>query len=711
MRAKQNTHSPSISNVSSNNRLIRLFRAWAVILFLTLAAYSNSFSTGLLFDSKVVITEDPRLQAWEWPRIRDILLDDYWHGRESNLYRPLTTLSYAVQYSLCGHRDQPMPYHTVNLFLHIGVGILLFHLLRRMGLALFPATAATLFFTLHPLTVEGVTNVVGRADVLCAGGILIALHGRLFLCGHQTKNRFWTACFLVTTGAFISVGSKESGVTLIGLLILFDLIFVWSQPASDEGKEKSTTFSKRSLLCLYAISLCVAGIWFYFRHLATLTGIDPVLAGDNPILTLKQPWAFLTASTILLRYLILIIWPAELSADYSFDAIPMVEVDTGATMIAQGLGAVVFLSAVVGAAGYYRRRAPRVAFFTLFFFVTIAPVSNIFIRIGTIMAERLLYIPLIGVAGLCACGLQWAWSRTNPPVRRWIPATAIVIVLTLASRTWWRNRDWVDMPSLFRSAVSVVPDSFKANSLYAANVWLEAATEEEREKVIDQILPYAERSVEIMKQLPESGWSHSPLGNLIEFYMFKMDTTEEPETAIWRQRALELCYLSLEAEEAILKRTGGDSASSGNFIFHLQMGKLLLHEGKMEEGMEELQTAIRLHPAPPALLSASAALREIGRTKDAMLWALAAFTLDQTSDSVFEQLDISAEELNLVEAIPPGQGQRAVYIDHPSLRPLLDTACAKFYRLLREAGHSDFAKRYRLLAVDSLGCPAEQFPQ
>src|SRR5579871_570735 len=97
----------------------RMLALWALVL----AAYSNSFQAGLVFDSAVVISEDARVHAVTPQNLQLILTGPYWHaGATLGLYRPLTTFSYLLNYAIFGNGIDPAGYHWVNFALH-GVNV------------------------------------------------------------------------------------------------------------------------------------------------------------------------------------------------------------------------------------------------------------------------------------------------------------------------------------------------------------------------------------------------------------------------------------------------------------------------------------------------------------------------------------------------------------------------------------------------------------
>ena len=151
---------------------------WPLVLLwvLLLAAYSNSFQAGLIFDNAQVILEDSRVHAVTAENVQRILTQQYWdRSSTSGLYRPLTTASYLFNYAILGNGADPEGYHWVNLALHAANATLVYVLgLALLGEAV-PALALAALWSLHPTLTDAVTNVVGRADLLATFSILAGL--------------------------------------------------------------------------------------------------------------------------------------------------------------------------------------------------------------------------------------------------------------------------------------------------------------------------------------------------------------------------------------------------------------------------------------------------------------------------------------------------------------------------------------------------------
>jgi tetratricopeptide (TPR) repeat protein len=86
--------------------------------------------------------------------------------------------------------------------------------------------------------------------------------------------------------------------------------------------------------------------------------------------------------------------------------------------------------------------------------ILFSPTANIIFPIGTIMGERLIYAPSLGVALLLAILL----ARS----RYWKTAL-IAVALVFAARTAVRNRDWLNPHRFYEKLVETSPDSAKSH--------------------------------------------------------------------------------------------------------------------------------------------------------------------------------------------------------------------------------------------------------
>ena len=467
-------------------------------------AFWNSVGVPFLLDNQTIILKDPRIRALGWDHLRDIFTRHYWWpSLESRLFRPVTTLTYALNFSGFGNGTDPFGYHVVNLLLHWANALLAFALVRAVSGRLWAAIAAAALFAAHPLTVESVTNVVGRADLLAAMSVL---SGLLIYRGYLTAIGGRRAAWLAALGAVFVAGvfSKESAVVLPAAMLLHDAAF---PPVA--GGRVPVTWRKSLARVWPAYLALLPGLMLLAWARWTLFHASPLFGefgSDNPIAMASTATAVMTAIKVMGYYLALVVWPAHLSSDYSFNAITLF----GWTLTAgQDVHAWLALAAVCALAGLavlaWRRGHGAVFFFMALAGVAFLPTANLFFPIGTIMAERLMYVALVGVAGAVAL-VAAALAETRAVATRIGPRTAAVLGLVVASaavaalsaRTMVRNEDWQSNARLWNSSAEAAPDSIKVLRGQA----MAAMEEDPSGGRVDDAIAIASRGLRILEEHP-----------------------------------------------------------------------------------------------------------------------------------------------------------------------------------------------------------------
>jgi Flp pilus assembly protein TadD len=599
---------------------LRILVLWILIS----AAYSNSFQAGLVFDNTGVIGEDPRIREASAQNIHSIWTGGYWYvNSTSGLYRPLTTTSYLFNHAVLGNGIRPAGYHWFNLSVH-AINVALVYALGALifGNANSGAALAALW-GLHPLLTESVTNIVGRADLLAAFGVLAGLlcHIRSGVASGR-RRLAWLMGLLAAQAAGLI--SKESAAVLPGVMLLYDMAF--------------PTGWRRRVAGYAAIALPFAG-FFYLR---TLTGAHMIVDRmENPLAAAGFWTARFTAIKVIGKFLWKFVWPARLSADYSYNAVPLFSARGPSWENAQSMVALACCAGAVLLAVHSRRKRPPLFFFMLLFFVALAPASNLVFLIGSIMAERFLYLPSLGLAG-CVVGLVYTNWR-----QKWSRAGIAVLCLAFAARTYARNFDWRDDLSLWTSTVEVSPGSAKAH--YNLGVALAR---------IPGRLPEAiSQYREALRIQPGHASAHYNLGNALA-------QTPGQETAA-----------SAEYQAAL--RADPDLAEA-----HFSLGKALSHiPGRLPEAVAEYRAALRIRSDyADAHTNLGIALAQIpGRLPEAVTEFEAALRLHPGSADAHNNLGntLAAVPGRLPEAIAEFQAALRIDPAHASARMNLADALAQ----------------------------------
>ncbi|MGB6941398.1 MAG: tetratricopeptide repeat protein [Bryobacteraceae bacterium] len=636
---------------------------WKIALLwtLVLAAYSNSFDAGFVYDNESAILQDARVHEASLHNAHRILTESYWVDQPTtDLYRPLTTLSYLLNYAILGDATNPAGYHWTNLILHaINVS-----LVYALGILVFggplPGLALAAIWGVHPLLTEGVTNIVGRADLLAAFGILAGLlcHVRATAAGGWRKAGWLTALVIAQT---IALFSKETGVMLPALMLSYDLI--WS----------GRSVWRRRILS-YAVLALPMIAFFVLRGQLHMHLEVPF--HKNPLVGAPFWAARMTALKVIGRFLWLYLWPARLSADYSYNSVPLFQWSLSGWRNLQALIVLALCAAGIALAVRLRRENRPLCFFVFFFFIALAPTSNFFILIGSMMSERFLYLPAIGLTG-CIVALVAVLSRrhSQPTARKVLWAVAGVLCLALGARTYTRNFDWHDEATLWTSVTDVNPEDALAH-VNLGNALLDipgrvpdAASEYQKalriypnyadaHNNLGAILLHSGRTTEAVAEYraavrldPDYPDAHSNLGSALSQIPGRLpEAAAELETAV-----------RLDPENARRR------AALGNVL--LQM------PGRMFQAIGQLETAVKLDPdLTDARYTLALGLAQIpSRLPDAVIEFNAVLRTRPDDAAAHYQLGVALARMpgKLPEAIQQIQAAARLQPD-PRLQELLD---------------------------------------
>jgi protein O-mannosyl-transferase len=461
-----------------------LFAA-AALCVVTLLAYSNSFHGGFVIDSHSLILNDSRLHEATAENFQSIFDHTYWWpANETGLYRPATTLSYLFNYAVLGNADHPEGYHWINFILHslnvLLVYALALRLLQKFWLAIFISA----LWAVHPILTESVTNIIGRSDLLAAAAVLSGFLIYLKSVESSGPRRYvWLLGLVAVT--VIGMYSKESAVSILGVVIVYEITF-W------KDRKNRIAYVQGIALGSAAIALPICVMLYQRAKVLAASQLATIPFPDNPLVGAHFLQARLTALAVIAKYLWLLIWPAKLSADYSYSQIPLT------TGTAREWIAWTVVTAVVVTLLRQFTKNRLYFFFGVFAFVAFIPVANLLFFTGTIMAERFLYLPSVGFAACAVMAIYAIADRTK--IRELAPVFLCIIIAAFATRTWTRNIDWQTDLSMARASVRTSPNSFKTHS----NLATQLSNSDPSGSNISEVTAEIDRSIAILDPLPNS---------------------------------------------------------------------------------------------------------------------------------------------------------------------------------------------------------------
>jgi Tfp pilus assembly protein PilF len=445
---------------------------WAVIaaiIVLTAWIYAPvvHFTFVNYFDDRDFITGNPGIAGGlTWASLRYIVSDQAYYATGG----PLTWLSHLIDIELYGLNAPG--HHVTSVVIHLINVVLLFVLLRRLTGAWAPSAFVSALFAVHPLHVESVAWVSARKDVLSAAFWFAALLQYHAFVVTRRRRAYVFALLFCAAGLL----SKPIVAMLPLTMLALDL---WPLNRVEGGRPWWPQFGR---LVVEKIPFAALGAVALLLVLQSQVARGAIATIEPAPLTLRLNNALVSYA----EYLAKTVWPVGLSAFYPY------RWEISATTTALATGALVALSAF---AVIRFRRQPSLLAGWLWYLGTLLPVVGI-VRIGGhAMADRLTYVPLIGIF------IALTWSAVAVAGRRRIPvvasaAVAAAVVLTLGIVARAQAWTWQDDETLWRHALAVDPQNGRADANLAALL-----TEQAR---VREALPYYREALRLEPNEPKT---------------------------------------------------------------------------------------------------------------------------------------------------------------------------------------------------------------
>ncbi len=360
---------------------------------------------------------------------------------ELGLFRPLTVWTYRAQYESTG-LDAPA-FRKVNIASHALAAALLVFVAARLGASTPVAATAGAIFAVHPIHVEAVAWIVGRAEILATIFALLALLARPPAAGR-------TGLRLVAMAAAYAAASlaKESALPLPLALLAIDVF---------ERLPVRAIAARFATLAFTTIALILVRVAVLGRFSPDVSN-DPVLGG-LPFLSRVELGVRVLGRTVSNFFL-----PTSLSIYYEPRSFG------GAVLLLLGIALLLCAVMILG-----KRRSTLVRGSAILFFAGMIPFLHL-VPIGWIFGDRFLYLPSAGLCVLIATGLA---PRT-------LLRTSVVVVLLIAlfGLTLARTPVFHDDLALWRDAAEKDETSgfaqFQVAGLLKAEGKLEYVSDDQR---------------------------------------------------------------------------------------------------------------------------------------------------------------------------------------------------------------------------------------
>ena len=306
---------------------------------------------------------------------------------------------------------------------------------------------------------------------------------------------------------------------------------------------------------------------------------------------------------IQLKYLWLLIFPYNLSFDYSYNQVPIVHFTNYMSIISFVILTILFVLAVINF-----KRKNIYAYCILFYFFAMGVTSGLLMQIGATMAERFLFIASLGFCIAIIFVLVKVFKIDMKTVTyensRNFSYVIIAIAVLYSIKSMARNEDWKSNLDLFKSGVITAPNSWRSQNCLAVE-YKRMATAETNPQLQNEYnkeaIKYYYNSIAIY---PDKADSHADLG-AIYFTMKNYDSA-----IVQLKRALQLnpnlanananlgtVYLTLQQYHNALgyyRKTV--EVDKTNIIAQFNLGVCYYQEQKLDSALIAFKKSIQIQP-------------------------------------------------------------------------------------------------------------------
>ncbi len=534
-----------------------------------------------LWDDGLEISENPVLRAssgWWTPWVRAEGMD----------YFPLKSSLQWVEWHLW--HAQPLGYHLVNLGLHVLSALLVWKLLRLLGVR--AAFLGGLLFAVHPVAVESVAWISEFKNTVSLPPLLLAAIAFIEF-DRDGRRGAWASSL---AWFFAALACKTSVVMFPAVLLLY----LWWRRGTLGRREVVVTLPFFAV----ALALGAATVWFQSTRSIGLAGVPQGLGTR----VAQAGWS-------LVSYVRLCLWPVGLAPVYP--AAPL-----SWTSVLPWLGILVFLGVFWKArAGWGRHALLGSGWFLLNLVPVLGIIPMAYFRVSP-RADHFAYLPLVGLAGLAAAGFGAALGALERrradrrSARLACAAVAAAAACSMAVEARGYSGVFHDEKALWTYAVERTPTAWLACSNLGKVLYEEGRLAEAARQFREAIALQADS--------PEA---HADLGNCLEAEGLGDEARREYAAALvlnprfaGAHYALGLSFLKErrldEAAREFHATLGLDPAHAGATN---NLGLVMAGTGNLDAAMALYRSALALNPSmPEAHLNLGNACFRQGRFKEAI---------------------------------------------------------------------------------------------
>ncbi len=552
------------------------------LVVLVLLAYVRVWQAGFIWDDDLHLTRNPSI-------VGTLGFKSIWLTSAATYY-PLTLTTFWIEHALWGLA--PMPYHLVNVLQHAASGVLLWLVLKRLGVR--GAWLGAALWTLHPVQVESVAWITEMKNTQsCLFYLLSILFFVEWLQRPHKTSPMSVRYAVALICAVLAILSKSSTV----MLPLALMLCTWWL------NRRLTVRDIVALAPFFLISAAASAwtIWEQKFHSGASGGEWTLSWGQRAIVAGLDIWFYIGK----------LLWPHPLVFQY-----PRWEIDAGRTSLYLPLVAAIALFVIL----WLRRNASAgAAFFAYSYFIALLfPVLgffDVYYFRYSFVGDHFQYLASIGPLAAAGAGLTTVFGlfKAEKSISR---LAGCGLILLLGFLTWRQTRIYRDPESLWQATIAHNERSWFAHTNLGAH-FLESGR-------IEDASSHLQTAVELNPGVVET---HNGVAAAYLRANRSADAAEHSREALKidpknaeAHGNLGTAYLQMNrVSEAIEHLQTSVQIDPGYVEAFSNLGFALARTGRLEEAVRNVEQAVKLDPNySPAHYNFANVLLQTGREREAL---------------------------------------------------------------------------------------------
>jgi protein O-mannosyl-transferase len=415
---------------------------WGLVLIgLICAAYARVLHAGFIWDDESHLTQNACV-------VGPLGLKEIWTTAQA-VYYPLVLTTFWIVHKFAGLN--PLPYHVLNVVMHAASALLLWRVLRQLGVR--GAWLGAALWALHPVMVQSVAWVTELKNTQSCFFYLLSIS--LFLTWEEQRRARSGLFLALSLGAFVLATLSKPSVVM--LPVVLGLCIWWRR-----GRIRRQDIL---LLAPYFVVSAIASAWTIWEQKFHAGAVGPDWAQS-------WPERFILAGRAIWFYLGKLVWPDPLIFIY-----PRWQIHgwhfVSYLPLAAAIAALTVLSLLPG-------KVTRTVFFAVsYYLISLFPVLGLFTIFFfrySFVSDHFQYLASMGPLALAGAGMatvaryfyeapresasgprdvQITSDQTsNTRVKFLVIATACGgLLLLLTALTWRQTADYRDLATLYTATL------------------------------------------------------------------------------------------------------------------------------------------------------------------------------------------------------------------------------------------------------------------